>query len=248
MLLLAFAKLTMKIKGVWEAYTDDFVVRYNGEKRVGAIRYGNKIDKRGRLSASVWHDKDLDGKRDRGEGVIATYKADADYVSNELDYYSREDGIINIDKEKGRFTLYHHGEKYGSGKIRDMDYFFSKSKSKKTERKIKGIWEAYTDDFVIRYNGRKKVGAIRYGNKIDERGRLSATIWFDRRRNGKLDKGETVIATYKADSDYFSNELDYYSRESGKITIDRRNERFKLYHHGEKYGLGKIVDISFFLD
>ena len=51
MLLLAFAKLTMKIKGVWEAYTDDFVVRYNGEKRVGAIRYGNKIDKKGRLSA-----------------------------------------------------------------------------------------------------------------------------------------------------------------------------------------------------
>ena len=124
MLLLAFAKLTMKIKGTGEAYTDDFVVRYNGEKRVGAIRYGNKIDKRGRLSATVWHDKDLDGKRDRGEGVIATYKADANYVSYELDYYSREDGIINIDKGKGRFTLHHDGEKYGSGKIIDMDYFF----------------------------------------------------------------------------------------------------------------------------
>ena len=112
----------MKIKGVWEAYTDDFVVRYNGEKRVGAIRYGNKIDKKGRLSATVWHDKDLDGRRDRGEGVIATYKADADYVSYELDYYSTEDGKILINESNGKFTLHHDGEEFGSGKIVDKVY------------------------------------------------------------------------------------------------------------------------------
>ena len=122
-MLLEFAKLTMRIRGNWESYSDNFVVMYCCKKRVGAVRYGDQLDKRGRLSATVWHDKDLDGKRDRGEGVIASYKADADYVGYELD--SREEGIIIIDKGKGRFTLYHDGEKFGSGKIVDMDYFFT---------------------------------------------------------------------------------------------------------------------------
>ena len=104
MLLLAFAKLTMKIKGVWEAYTDDFVVRYNGEKRVGAIRYGNKIDKRGRLSASVWYDKDPDGKRDRGEGVMPHTKPTLIMSAMNLTII-REKRDHCIDKGKGNSRL-----------------------------------------------------------------------------------------------------------------------------------------------
>ena len=53
---------------------------------------------------------------------MAKLKADADYVSYELDYYSKEWGTIIIDKENWKFTLHHDGEEFGSGKIVDKVY------------------------------------------------------------------------------------------------------------------------------
>ena len=113
-----------KIKGTWEAFTDDFIVNYDEERRIGAIEYGSNVDKRGYVKATVWHDKDLDGKRDKGESVIAKYKGDAQVVFAELDYFSREEGKITVNESNGKFKLFHEGEMFGKGKIVDMDYFF----------------------------------------------------------------------------------------------------------------------------
>jgi len=113
-----------KIKGSWKAYTDDFIVNYNGRRRFGTIAYSRNIDKRGRVRAKVWHDKDQDGKKERGEKMIAKYKADAEAVYYELDYYSRESGGITINEDNGKFKLYHDGDLFAKGKIVDMDYFF----------------------------------------------------------------------------------------------------------------------------
>jgi len=113
-----------RIKGSWTAYTDDFIVNYSGTRRIGTIAYSRNVDKRGYVRANVWHDKDQDGKRDKGEKMIATYKAYAEVVYYELDYYSRESGKISINEDSGKFKLYHDGDFFGKGRIVDMDYFF----------------------------------------------------------------------------------------------------------------------------
>ena len=112
------------IKGTWVAAEDDFIVNYSGNRRFGTIAYSNKIDKRGYVRANVWHDKDQDGKKDKGEKMIAKYKAEAEVVYYELNYYSRESGKISINEDSGKFKLYHDGDFFGKGKIVDMDYFF----------------------------------------------------------------------------------------------------------------------------
>ena len=112
------------IKGSWQAYTDDFIVNYSGTRRFGTIAYSQKIDKRGRVRANVWHDRDQDGKKDKGEKMIAKYKADAEVVYYDLDYYSRETGNITINDGSGKFKLFHDGDIFAKGKIVDMDYFF----------------------------------------------------------------------------------------------------------------------------
>ena len=112
------------IKGSWEAYTDDFIVNYSGTRRFGTIAYSQKIDKRGRVRANVWHDRHQDGKKDKGEKMIAKYKADAEVVYYDLDYYSRETGNIAINDGSGKFKLFHDGDIFAKGKIVDMDYFF----------------------------------------------------------------------------------------------------------------------------
>ena len=113
-----------KIEGSWYSYTYDFILNYDDKRKLGAVKYGNKVDNKGRLSATVWHDKDGDGWRDKGEDVIAKYKADASVVMDELDYYSVETGVLEIHKKKAKFTLLHDGDVFGQGKILDMDYFF----------------------------------------------------------------------------------------------------------------------------
>jgi len=113
-----------RIKGTWDAYKDDFIVNYNGDRRIGTVAYSDKVDKRGYVRARVWHDIDQDGIKDRGEKVIAKYKADAQSIYYELDYYSNETGDITIDDETGRFGIFYDGDLFGRGKILDMDYFF----------------------------------------------------------------------------------------------------------------------------
>ena len=56
--------------------------------------------------------------------MIAKYKADAEVVYYELDYYSRETGNITINDGSGKFKLFHDGDIFAKGKIVDMDYFF----------------------------------------------------------------------------------------------------------------------------
>ena len=113
-----------KIKGTWDGYQDDFIVNYNGERRAGTVTYSDKVDKRGYVKAKVWHDVDQDGVRDKGEKLIANYKADAMTVFYELNSYSYESGKITINDDNGKFKLFHDGDKFGKGKIVDMDYFF----------------------------------------------------------------------------------------------------------------------------
>tara|TARA_B100000475_G_C14795660_1_gene229631 strand:+ start:53 stop:412 length:360 start_codon:yes stop_codon:yes gene_type:complete len=113
-----------KIKGNWQSFTDDFIVNYSDERRIGAVKYGSSVDKRGKIKATIWHDKDLDGKLDKGENVIAHYKANYEVVFFELDYYSKETGAISVNERNGKFKLYHDGDKFANGKIVDMDYFF----------------------------------------------------------------------------------------------------------------------------
>ena len=113
-----------KTRGTWTAIEDDFIVNYSGTRRFGTIAYTNKIDKRGYVRANVWHDKDQDGKGDKGEKMIAKYKADAEAVYYDLNYYSRESGMISMNDNSGKFKPYHEGDFFGKGKIVDMDYFF----------------------------------------------------------------------------------------------------------------------------
>ena len=63
--------------GLRNAYLDDFIVNYNGERRIGTVVYSDKVDRRGYVKARVWHDADQDGVRDKGEKFIAKYKADS---------------------------------------------------------------------------------------------------------------------------------------------------------------------------
>ena len=113
-----------KIKGTWDAYLDDFIVYYGGERRIGTVAYSEKVNKKGYVKAKVWHDADQDGVRDKGEKLIAKYKADARTVYQKLDYYSFEIGGITINDDNGKFKLFHDGDRFGKGKILDMDYFF----------------------------------------------------------------------------------------------------------------------------
>ena len=113
-----------KIQGTWDAYLDDFIINYDGERRIGTVAYGERISKRGYVRARVWHDADQDGVRDKGEKIIAMYRADAQKVFYELDYYSYESGEIAINDDNGKFKLFHDGDSFGNGRIVDMGYFF----------------------------------------------------------------------------------------------------------------------------
>lgn len=55
-----------------------------------------------------------------------------------------------------------------------------------------------------------------------------------------------MIAKYKADFEVVYYELNYYSKESGTISINEDSGKIKLYHDGDFFGKGKIVDMDYF--
>jgi hypothetical protein len=112
------------ITGKWQAFQDDFVVSYQGARRLASFKYISKIDKKGRIRASVWFDRNQNSAIDSREPVVATFKAKAEVVFYDLDYNSRETGKVVLDKKKGTFDLFHDGSRYASGVVLDRDFFF----------------------------------------------------------------------------------------------------------------------------
>lgn len=113
-----------KVKGTWGAFEDDFLVRYQGRRRIGSVAYGSTVNRKGDIKATVWFDKDQDGRKDSNERTIAVYRADAYYVYNRLDYFSVETGRFTADDWSGKFRLIHEGYSFAKGRITDLDYFF----------------------------------------------------------------------------------------------------------------------------
>ena len=82
------------------------------------------MNKKGYIKAKVWHDSDQDGVRDKGEKLIAKYRADARTVFDELDYHSFESGRVTINDASNKFKLFHDGDCFGKSRIVDISYFF----------------------------------------------------------------------------------------------------------------------------
>ena len=129
-----------KINGIWksdssrESYPGNlFTVKYDGQSRIGAYEYGAKTKYNGEdqeyyISAKVWNDKDQDGTRDRGEGVVARF--DAKYFAAR-NLGEKAHGSLVIDKNKGEFDLLRRGKFFGTGKIIVTDYFFGGNTAQK---------------------------------------------------------------------------------------------------------------------
>lgn len=112
--------------------------------------------------------------------------------------------------------------------------------------RIEGTWEAYLDDFIVNYGEDRRIGSVVYSNKLDKRGFVKAKVWQDKNQNGIKDKNEKWIAKYKADAKTVYYELDYYSFESGDISIDTKSGKFTLEHEGYAFGNGRILDMNYF--
>ena len=78
----------------------------------GRYRYNTRIDRKGRLKAILYD----------GSKKIGKYKADYDILT-EIDF--PEDGIIKLNTENGKFSLYLEGERFAKGKIFDIDDYGS---------------------------------------------------------------------------------------------------------------------------
>lgn len=111
------------INGKWQSFNEDLLINYQGRRRVASVEYSNKIDREGRISANVWHDRNNNNRRDPSEKVVASYKARIEVVAN-LDFNSVERGTISLNKEKGEFELFYEGNKFATGVILDRDFFF----------------------------------------------------------------------------------------------------------------------------
>ena len=112
------------ITGKWQVFQDDFVVNYQGTRSLASFKYLNKIDKKRRIKANVWFDRNQNSAIDSSEPIVATFKANAEVVFYDLDYNSRETGKVVLDKKKGTFDLFHDGSRYASGVVLDRDFFF----------------------------------------------------------------------------------------------------------------------------
>ncbi len=118
------------IEGKWRSFREDLLIRYNntgngqGMRRMASVEYLRKIDRKGRLSAKVWDDRNQNGRRDSREPIVAKYKADAAFVGSRIDFNSREVGTFLLDKKRDRFSLFYEGTKFAVGTILDRDYFF----------------------------------------------------------------------------------------------------------------------------
>lgn len=235
------------VSGTWSSVESNFTLTYEGTQKSGATKYGNKIDKKGHYSATVWYDKNFNGKRDKSESVIAKYKAEASVVDGELGEV--DTGLIEINKKKRQFKLFHEGDVFGVGKIIDMKYFFGSNPKNTNVNKsgsniIDGTWNSNDNDFILSYQGLEKSGTVKYRNKTDKKGRLTATVWFDKNFDGKLNKNENVIAKYKAYANIVEGQLNQV--DTGAIQINEKKGQFKLYYEGDLFGSGKIVDMDYF--
>jgi|1048.fasta_scaffold84821_2 hypothetical protein len=112
------------ITGTWESFRGDFLVKYKGTRRFSSVAYLDKIGKKGLVQAAVWLDKNQNSYRDPGEQVVATFKAKAEVVYYDLDFYSKESGKIEADKKAGTFRLFHEGDAFANGTILSKDFFF----------------------------------------------------------------------------------------------------------------------------
>jgi hypothetical protein len=112
------------ITGKWEGFQDDFIVNYEGTRRLASVKYFNKFDKKGRIKADVWFDRNQNSVIDPREPILATFKANAEVVLYDFKYNSRETGKIVLDKKSGTFNLFHDGKRYASGIVLDRDFFF----------------------------------------------------------------------------------------------------------------------------
>ena len=74
----------------------------------GRYKYKMKINKRGKIKATIYD----------GSKKIGKYKADYDVIS-EIDF--PEDGTIKLNTDNGKFSLYLDGDKFAKGKIFDID-------------------------------------------------------------------------------------------------------------------------------
>jgi hypothetical protein len=112
------------ISGKWQSFREDLLINYQGRRRAASVEYSNKIDRKGRISANVWHDRNNNNRRDPGEKVVASYKARIEVVANQIDFNSVERGAISLNKKKGEFELFYEGSKFATGVILDRDFFF----------------------------------------------------------------------------------------------------------------------------
>ena len=161
------------VSGTWSSVEKNFILTYEGNQKNGAIKYGNKIDKRGLYSATVWYDKNFTGKRDKSESVIAKYKASASVVDGELGQV--DTGLIEINKKKRHFKLFHEGDVFGVGKILKMEYFFgSDPKDTSVNRSgpsvIDGTQNSKDNDFILSYQGLEKLGPSNIEIKLTKKG------------------------------------------------------------------------------
>ena len=86
------------VSGTWSSVESNFILTYEGNQKNEAIKYENKIDKKGPYSATLRYDKSFNGKRDKSESVVEKYKAEASVVDGELGQV--ETGLIEINKKK----------------------------------------------------------------------------------------------------------------------------------------------------
>ena len=113
--------------------------------------------------------------------------------------------------------------------------------------KIHGTWNAFLDDFIVNYDGEVKLGSVTYSKKV-KKGKIKAKVWYDSDQDGVIDNDEKLVAKYKAEATTVFEELDFYSLETGNITINDKNGKFKLFHDGDLFAKGKITDMDFFFD
>ena len=199
--------------------------------------------KKGDLIGIISKDENHDGIPQTAEEVVAEYITKDKYF-RDPDFNIREGGKMQIAKKTRWFGLFQKGRLFAEGQIENKGFFFDTSADK--ARITEGTWMSYTDDFIINYDGKRRLGTISYSDKIDKEGYVSARVWYDRDRDGKMDKSEKVIAKYKAKAEIIYYELDYYSREEGVVQIDKKNGEFKLFYDDSLFGTGTIADKKYF--
>jgi hypothetical protein len=90
------------------------------------------------------------------------------------------------------------------------------------------------------------LASVKYSNRLDKKGRIKADVWFDRNQNSVIDPREPIVATFKAKAEVVFYDLDFNSRESGKILLDKKTGSFNLFHDGNRYASGIVLDRDFF--